>query len=129
VVGGAGAHAGARGRKAGARELGRLGQERTAHINRIRALLVTHNVPVKYVGGRLWQRWWTGHAGELAPRVRAEIERESKRLSLVQKQMHTIEVEQHQAVGANSETQVAQLARLRAVGVGSGWVLVKELFG
>jgi transposase len=43
--------------------------------------------------------------------------------------MHTIEVEQHQAVGANGEAQVAQLARLRAVGVSSGWVLVKELFG
>jgi transposase len=111
------------------RELGRLGQERTAHINRIRALLVMQNVRVKYVGGRLWQRWWTGHAGELAPHVHAEIERECERLSLVQKQMHTIEFEQHQAVGANSETQVAQLARLRAIGVSSGWVLVKELFG
>jgi len=29
----------------------RLGQERTAHMNRIRALLVVHNEPVKYVGG------------------------------------------------------------------------------
>jgi transposase len=111
------------------RELGRLGQERTAHSNRIRSLLVTHNVRVKYVGGRLWQRWWTSHAGELPPHVYAEIERECERLSLVQKQMHTIEVEQHQAVGANGEAQVAQLARLRAVGVSSGWVLVKELFG
>ena len=73
------------------RELGRLGQERTAHINRIRALLVLNNLRVKYVGGRLWQRWWTGHAQELAPRVRAEIERESERLLLVKKQMDTIE--------------------------------------
>ena len=38
------------------RELGRLGHERTAHINRIRALLVVQNLRVKYVGGRLWQR-------------------------------------------------------------------------
>src|SRR6266699_2788629 len=65
------------------RELGRLGHERTAHINRIRVLLVLNNVRVKYVGGRLWQRWWTGHAQELAPRVRAEIEREGERLLLV----------------------------------------------
>ena len=36
------------------RELERLGHERTAHINRIRALLVLNNVRVKYVGGRLW---------------------------------------------------------------------------
>jgi transposase len=111
------------------RELGRLGQERTAHINRIRALLVMHNVRVKYVGGRLWQRWWTGHAEELPPRARAEIERESKRLLLVQEQRHTIEAEQRQAVGANAEPQVSGLAQLRGIGVSSGWVLAKELFG
>jgi transposase len=71
------------------RELGRLGHERTAHINRIRALLVLNNLRVKYVGGRLWQRWWTNHAGELGPGVRAEIERESERLLLVKKQKWT----------------------------------------
>jgi len=111
------------------RELGRLGQERTAHINRIRALLVLNNLRVKYVGGRLWQRWWTGHAPELAPCVRAEIERESERLLLVKKQMDTIEAAQRQAVAAGSETQVARLARLRGIGMNSGWVLAKELFG
>ena len=111
------------------RELGRLGHERTAHINRIRALLVLNNLRVKYVGGRLWQRWWTGHANELAPRVRAEIERESARLLLVKKQMDTIEAEQCQAVAAGSEPQVARLAQLRGIGMGSGWVLAKELFG
>ena len=111
------------------RELGRLGHERTAHSNRIRALLVLHNLRVKHVGGRLWQRWWTGHAQELAPGVRAEIERESERLSLVKKQMDTIEAAQRQAVAAGSEAQVARLAQLRGIGVGSGWVLAKELFG
>ena len=111
------------------RELGRLGQERTAHINRIRSLLVMQNLRVKYVCGRPWQRWWTSHAGELPPRVRAEIERESERVSVVQKQIHTIEAEQRQAVGANTEPQVAGLARLRGIGVGSGCVLTKELFG
>ena len=111
------------------RELGRLGQERTAHINRIRALLVLQNLRVKYVGGRLWQRWWVGHAGELLPGVRAEIERESERLSLVRAQIRTLEAEQGQAVAAETEPQVAGLARLRGIGVGSGWVLVKELFG
>ena len=111
------------------RELGRLGHERTAHINRIRALLVLNNLRVKYVGGRLWQRWWTGHAQELAPGVRAEIERESARLLLVKKQMDTIEAGQRQAVAAGSEAQVARLARLRGIGMSSGWVLAKELFG
>ena len=110
-------------------ENGRLGQERTAHTNRIRALLVLNNLRVKYVGGRLWQRWWTGHAEELAPCVRAEIERESERLLLVKKQMDTIEAAQRQAVAAGSEPQIAGLAQLRGIGVGSGWVLTKELFG
>ena len=111
------------------RELGRLGRERTAHINRIRALLVLQNLRVKYVGGRLWQRWWSGHAGQLLPGVRAEIERESARLSLVQEQIRTMEAEQRQAVAADTEPQVVRLAQLRAIGIGSGWVLVKELFG
>ena len=111
------------------REMGRLGHERTAHINRIRALLVLNNLRVKYVGGRLWQRWWTGHAQELAPGVRAEIERESERLFLVKKQMDTIEAAQRQSVAAGSEPQVARLAQLRGIGMSSGWVLAKELFG
>lgn len=111
------------------RELGRLGHERTAHINRIRALLVMHNLRVKYVGGRLWQRWWGQHADELLPGVRAEIEREGERLALVRAQMRAIEAQQQQAVAAGSEVQVARLARLGAIGVRSGWVLVKELFG
>src|SRR5260370_30558903 len=42
------------------RELGRLGHERTAHINRIRALLVLNNLRVKHVGGRLSRRCGTG---------------------------------------------------------------------
>ena len=111
------------------RELGRLGHERTAHINRIRALLVLDNLRVKYVGGRLWQRWWNAHAGELRPGVRAEIERESVRLSLVKAQMRTIEAEQRKALEGESEPQVTRLAQLRGIGMSSGWVLVKELFG
>jgi len=111
------------------RELERLVRERTAHINRIRALLVMHNLRVKYVGGRLWQRWWAAHAGELLPGVRAEIEREGERLLLVRAQMRAIEAQQHQALAAGSEPQVARLAKLGGVGVSSGWVLVKELFG
>src|ERR1700686_2474327 len=109
------------------RELARLGHERTAHINRIRGLLVLHNLRVKYVSGRLWQRWWTGHANDLAPGVRAEIERESARLLLVKKQMDMIEAEQRQAMAAGSEPQVARLAQLRGIGMNSGWVLAKEL--
>ena len=111
------------------RELGRLVQERTGHINRIRGLLVLYNLRVKYVSGRQWQHWWASHQGELLPGVRAEIERESARLSLVQGQMHAIEDQQRQAVETAGEPQVARLMRLGAIGMRSAWVLVKELFG
>ena len=114
-------------------ELGRLGQERIADINRIRALLVLNNLRVKYVGGRLWQRWWTGHAQQLAPRVRAEIERESERLLLVKKQMDTIEAEQRQALAAGTETAsrwAGAATRDRGgqrLGVGEGAVWLRVL--
>ncbi|MGF6780259.1 transposase [Paraburkholderia sp. GAS334] len=59
------------------RELGRLRQERTAHSNRIRSLLVLHNLRVEHIGGRAWAHWWAQQAGHLLPGLRAEIERES----------------------------------------------------
>lgn len=111
------------------RELERLVEERTGHINRIRGLLVLYNLRVKQVSGRRWQHWWASHEGELLPGVRAEIARESERLSLVQAQMHTIEDQQRQAVEAAGEPQVARLMQLGAIGMRSAWVLVKELFG
>ena len=43
--------------------------------------------------------------------------------------MDTIEAAQHQSVAAGSEPQVARLAQLRGIGMSSGWVLAKELFG
>jgi hypothetical protein len=43
------------------RELGRLRQERTAHSNRIRSLLVLHNLRTERIGGRTWVDWWAAH--------------------------------------------------------------------
>ncbi|MCP3724557.1 hypothetical protein M3I53_15700 [Paraburkholderia sp. CNPSo 3272] len=39
------------------RELDRLRQERTAHSNRIRSLLVLHNLRPERIGGRAWAHW------------------------------------------------------------------------
>jgi len=111
------------------RELAQLRQERTAHINRIRSLLVLHNLRVGHVGGRDWGKWWERHGPHLPGALRAEIEREMARLVLVKAQLKALEAQQCAEVAAGLQPQVAQLARVRAVGLGGAWVLVKELFG
>ncbi|MBN3785596.1 IS110 family transposase [Burkholderia sp. Ac-20353] len=111
------------------RELGRLRQERTAHSNRIRSLLVLHNLRTERIGGRLWVRWWADHATQLLPGLRAEIERELERLALVLTQIRRLEAQQEQQVRDGAQPPVALLARLAGIGTGSAWTLVKELFG
>ncbi|WP_374063614.1 IS110 family transposase [Cupriavidus sp. DF5525] len=112
------------------RELGRLKQERTAHSNRVRSLLVLHNLRVAHIGDRSWQQWWSDHGSQLPPGLRAEIEREVVRLALVKAQIKTIEAQQHKAVKLSStQPAIALLARLSGIGMGSSWLLVKELFG
>ena len=111
------------------RELGRLRQERTAHSNRIRSLLVLHNLRVEHIGGRAWAHWWAQQAGQLLPGLRAEIEREFERLSLVARQIRTLETLQVRQVRSGAQPAIAVLSRLAGIGTGSAWTLVKELFG
>jgi len=111
------------------RELGRLRQERTAHSNRIRSLLVLHNLRVAHIEGRSWHHWWSDHGPQLPSGLRAEIEREVARLALVVMQIKAIETQQRKAVKAGEQPAVGLLARLSGIGVGSSWLLVKELFG
>jgi transposase len=111
------------------RELGRLRQERTAHSNRIRSLLVLHNLRVERIGGRAWARWWAQQAGQLLPGLRAEIEREFERLSLVAGQIRTLETLQYHQVRSGAQPAIAVLSRLAGIGTGSAWTLIKELFG
>jgi transposase len=112
------------------RELVRLTQERTSHMNRIGALLVLHNLrPHVVIGGRDWPAWWSRHGEHVPPVLRAEIERESARLALVKQQVKAIEAERRQELADGKQPLVAQLAQLRAIGPKGAWVLVKELFG
>ncbi|MBA9848704.1 MULTISPECIES: IS110 family transposase [Burkholderiaceae] len=111
------------------RELGRLKQERTSHSNRIRSLLVLHNLRVTRIGDRSWNHWWNAHGSQLPAGLGAEIEREVARLALVVTQIKAIESQQHKAVKAGTQPAIAQLARLGGIGVGSAWLLIKELFG
>jgi transposase len=109
------------------RELQRLTQEHTAHGNRIRALLVLHNLRPAQVGGRVWAAWWAAQQAQVPPLLRAEIERECRRQELVREQMRAIEAQRRQDLP--QQPLVQQLSRLRAIGTCSAWVLAKELFG
>lgn len=112
------------------RELQRLMRERIAHTNRISALLVLHNLrPHLIIGGRHWARWWSQHAEQVPPRLRAESERESARLALVKEQVQALEAMRQQELVEGRHPVVAQLARLRAIGPRGAWILDKELFG
>lgn len=111
------------------RELERLTREQTAHRNRIGSLLVLLNLRVKSVAGRDWQRWWDAHAERLPQSLRGEIEREVVRLRLVKAQIKTLQATQREQLEKGAQPQVAQLARLRGVGMSSAWVLAAELFG
>ncbi|NVI09651.1 IS110 family transposase [Paraburkholderia youngii] len=111
------------------RELERLRQERTAHTNRIRSLLVLHNLRVRYVGGRIWTHWWNRQRDLLAHGLRAEIDRECERLALVRQQIRSLEVQQERQVRSGAHPGMALLAQLAGIGTGSAWTLVRELFG
>jgi transposase len=118
------------------RELQRLTQEATAHANRIGALLVLHNLRVGApVGGRIWAAWWAAHQQQLAPRLRAEIERECARLALAHQQILSIRSQCRQELAPaaepgspNDHAAVRQLCQLRGIAERSAWVLDKELF-
>lgn len=114
----------------GDRELARLSNERTQHTNRISSLLVLHNLrPRIVIGGRDWMRWWDAQGTLVPPALRAEIEREIARLALIRQQIKALEAAQREEVEAGVQPIVAQLIRLRAIGVKSAWRLDKELFG
>ena len=112
------------------RELQRLTHERTSHINRIRALLVLHNVRTDIVlAGRDWPAWWQKNSEQVAPKLRAEIEREVARLTLVKDQVRSIELTRRRELASGVHPMVSQLTRLAAIGPTGAWVLVHEVFG
>jgi transposase len=110
------------------RELQRLGHEHTAHVNRIRALLILHNLRPAHVGDRAWLAWWPAHQDKVPPQLRAEIERELQRLALVKQQLHAIDTQRNQELAQQRHPLVSQLARLRTIGPKSAWMLAKEIF-
>ena len=114
------------------RERERLLKERTAHVARIKSLLVLHNVRLQRIGGKhLAQRL---RSLDLPPRLRAECEREAKRLALVTVQIAALEAAQARALAKaplddalfRKQRALNQLVGLDRIGP---WMLTRELFG
>jgi transposase len=116
------------------RERERLICERTAHINRIKGLLSTQGIrginvkrhyktlkPVDLV---------TGDGRPLPERLSREIDREIKRIALVQEQIVEIERDRDLAPTpcAATEHKRHQLLRLNGIGVGSASILTREVY-
>jgi transposase len=112
------------------RERERLVKERSAHVGRMKSLLVLHNLRPKKVGGRGWrQRLQTL---DVPPNLRAELQRQTERLALVQQQIAELERNHARMLEQSKQPAFAKERRLRQLqGVGkvSAWLLVQELFG
>src|SRR6185312_8992433 len=110
------------------RELERLKKERNAHVNRIRALAVLHNVRLQRVGGRHWSERLEQLKGQLPAGMVAEIERQSARAKLVGEQIAQLEKSRQEQLQTMIEQQqdgpLLALLKLRAIGVQTAWVLV-----
>lgn len=113
------------------RERERLVSERGEHVSRIKGLLVLHNLRPKRIGGRRWLQWLKSVA--LLPRLREELERETERLALVERQIAQLEREQAERLASPEEApslvKQRELQKLRGLGLVGAWVLVSELFG
>ena len=123
-------------RKRRTRERERLLNERTAHTNRIKALLhgqgIRDAAPLKkgFLCGLDQLR--TGDGRALPPHLKEEICREHERLLLVHKQIKVLEAQNvaaHHAPAAGAvETKAVQLAQLRGIGALIAQVLANEVF-
>lgn len=113
------------------RERERLVSERGQHVSRIKGLLVLHNLRPKRIGGRRWLQWLKDVA--LPPRLREELERETERLALVDRQIAHLEREQAERLASPQQTpslvKQREMQKLRGLGLVGAWVLVSELFG
>jgi transposase len=123
-------------RKRRTRERERLLKERTAHSNRIKALLFGQGIrdvmPLKvgFVAGLAKMR--TGDGRMLPPQLKEEIVREHERLCLVNKQFMALEArsktELRTAVPGSVTAKINQLIDLKGIGAVSGRELVNEAF-
>lgn len=123
-------------RKRRTRERERLLKERTAHSNRIKALLFGQGIrdmtPLKPGFTASLDKLRTGDGRALPPRLKEEIVREHERLWLVHEQIAALEAqskaELRAAAPGSAAAKIMQLVDLKSIGVVSGQELVNEVF-
>jgi transposase len=116
------------------REMMVLKKERTRHINRIKALLTGQGLRMQVRADFLHQletiRLWDG--SRLPEGLVGLLQREHKRLQLVEEQIGELERERKEAIRNSTRPDiemVRHLLRLRAIGVNSAWLFTMEFFG
>ena len=112
------------------RERERLIRERTQHVNRIKGLLMTQGIRDFKPACRNWHQRLTvlrtGDGREIPRALKAEIERECKRLQLVIEMIRKVEAERDAA--HDNAGPVGMLTRLGDIAAISAHVLVNEVF-
>ena len=116
------------------REMMALKKERTRHINRIKALMTGQGLRMQVRADFLHQletiRLWDG--SRLPEGLVGLLQREHKRLQLVEEQIGELERERKEAIRNSTRPDiemVRHLLRLRAIGVNSAWLFTMEFFG
>jgi transposase len=123
-------------RKRSSRARERLLKERTAHTNRIKALLFGQGIrdvmPLKPGFIASLEAMRTGDGRILPAQLKEEIVREHERLCLAHKQIAALEAqskaELRAAAPGSAAAKIMQLVDLKSIGVTSGQELVNEVF-
>lgn len=120
------------------RERKRLVQERTAHLSRIKALLMAQGIRALRITDATWPKrldhMRTGDGRPLPERLKMEIIREWHRLKGVAEQIAEVEKERNEQVklAPGNEAEVASkiglLVRLRGIGPDFATILMREVF-
>ena len=116
------------------RELEELKDERTEHVNRIKALLASQGLELVVVDESLsaWLeqgRLWDGSA--VPQELQRRLVRELARWRLVNRQIMDLENERRRRIRREQTPQIDQvrsLLELRGVGFNGAWLLVYEMF-
>jgi len=120
------------------RERDRMINERTQHVNRIKALCALHGIydyePLRSDRMRRLEQLRTGDGRQLPPRVGAEIRRELQRLELVLQMIKAIEKERNAIASGKAASshpyanKIRGLVKIKSIGSEIATVLAGEVF-